>query len=81
MAPRNGLTCRRPSASLVGPPDLGARSEGPELYGYPVNSQHLAGAGNSRVHAFPCAMNRASWLVTRIGMSDQKPEPRRHLTS
>lgn len=52
------------------------------MYGYPVSMKHLAGAGTSREHAgFPCATNQASWLVTRIGMTDQKPEPRRHLTS
>ena len=53
------------------------------MYGYPVSMKHLAGAGTSREHAgFPCAMNRASWLVTTvIGITDQKPEPRRHLTS
>jgi hypothetical protein len=52
------------------------------MYGYQVNMKHQAGAGTSRVHAFPCAMNRASWLATTvIGITDQKPEPRRHLTS
>ena len=53
------------------------------MFGYSVSMEHLAGAGTSRVHAgFPCAMNRASWLVTTvIGITDQKPEPRRHLTS
>jgi hypothetical protein len=48
-------------------------------------SQHQAGAEMSRVHAtFPCAMNRASWLVpSYIGITtDAKPRPRRHaLTS
>jgi len=48
------------------------------MYGYQVSTNHLAGAGSSRVHAgFPCVMHRASWLVTRIGMTDQKPQPRR----
>lgn len=53
------------------------------MYGYSVSTKHLASTGTSRVHAgFPCAMNRASWLVTAvIGITDQKPEPRRHLTS
>jgi hypothetical protein len=50
------------------------------MYGYQVSMKHQAGAGTSRVHAFPCAKNMASWLVT-IHMTDQKPEPRRHLTS
>ncbi len=53
------------------------------MYGYPVSMKHLAGVGTSRVLAgFPCTMHRASWLVTAaIGNNDQKPEPRRHLTS
>jgi len=52
------------------------------MYGYPVSMKHLVGAGTSRDYAFPCAMNGASWLVTTvIGTHDQKPEPRRHLTS
>ena len=53
------------------------------MYGYSVSMKHLAGAGTSRVHAgFPCVMNSASWLVTAgIATTDQKPEPRRHLTS
>jgi hypothetical protein len=52
------------------------------MYGYAVSTHLGSGAVSSRAHAeFPCAMNRASWLVTRIGMTDQKPESRRYLTS
>jgi hypothetical protein len=52
------------------------------MYGYLVTMNHLAGAGTSRDHAgFPCVEHRASWLVTSIAMTDQKPEPRRRLTS
>jgi hypothetical protein len=53
------------------------------MYGYSVSMKHLAYAGTSRVHAgFPCTMNSASWLETAvIARTDQKPEPRRHLTS
>ena len=53
------------------------------MYGYSVSTKHLVGTGTSRVHAgFPCTMNRASWLATAvIAITDQKPEPRRHLTS
>ena len=48
------------------------------MYGYPVSKNHLADARSARAHAaFPCVMNRASWLVSRIGTTDQKPEPRR----
>jgi len=42
-------------------------------------SQHQAGVGVSRVHAYPCAMNRASWAITpSLGFTtDAKPQPRR----
>jgi len=47
------------------------------MHGYPVSMNHPADARSARAHAaFPC-VNRASWLVTRIGMTDQKPKPRR----
>jgi hypothetical protein len=48
------------------------------MYGYPVSTNHPADARSARAHAaFPCVIDRASWLVTRIGMTNQKPEPRR----
>ncbi len=42
-------------------------------------SQHQAGVGAARVHAYPCAMNRASWaIVPSLGFTtDAKPQPRR----
>ncbi len=53
------------------------------MYGYSVSTKHLAYAGTPRVHAgFPRTMNSASWLeMAVIASTDQKPEPRRHLTS
>lgn len=44
-----------------------------------VISQHQAGAGIARVHAYPCAMTRASWsIVPFLGVNtDTKPRPRR----
>jgi hypothetical protein len=45
----------------------------------PTQSQHQAGAGFARVHAYPCAMTRGSWLVVPfLGIAtDPKPRPRR----
>jgi len=52
------------------------------MYGYPVSMTHLADARSARAHAaFPCVNGSASWLVTRMGMTDQKPQPRRTLIS
>jgi hypothetical protein len=45
----------------------------------PVMSQHQAGAGTAHVHAYPCAMTRASWASWAFlaVITDPKPRPRR----
>jgi hypothetical protein len=49
------------------------------MNGNPVNTQHQAVTGLARVHAYACAMPRASWSIsTHFGVkTDPKPSPRR----